>query len=248
MKTRSSKGGGIALTTCDTNRKIAIIAGTLLIIATFASILSNLFLQSVRSSDYLVEISANGNQVTSGALLLLIAAFTSASIAIALYPVLKKYSEGLALGAVGFRLIEGVFYIVGILGLVLLLTLSQEFVQAGTPDASGYQILGTLLLAGREWVGFGIAPTAFGLGSLMYYSVFYQTELIPRWLSGWGLAAAVLCMVAGVSVMSGLISPLSTIHIVLNLPIALQEMVMAVWLIVKGFNPSAIASLSATGK
>ena len=232
------------MTTCDTNRKTAIIAGTLLIIATFASILSNLFLKSVHSSDYLVEISANGNQVTAGALLMVIAAVTSASIAISLYPVLKKYSEGLALGAVGFRLIEGVFYIVGILGLVLLLTLSQEFVQAEMPDASVYQILGTLLLAGREWVGFGIAPTAFGLGSLMYYSVFYQTELIPRWLSGWGLAAAVLCMVASVSVMSGLISPLSTIHIVLNLPIALQEMVLAVWLIVKGFNPSAIASLS----
>jgi hypothetical protein len=232
------------LTTYDTNRKTAIIAGTLLIIATFASILSNLFLKSVHSSNYLGEISANGNLVTEGALLMVIAAVTSASIAISLYPVLKKYSEGLALGAVGFRLIEGVFYIVGILGLVLLLTLSQEFVQAGTPDASVYQILGTLLLAGREWVGFGIAPTVFGLGSLMYYSIFYQTELIPRWLSGWGLAGAVLCMVASVSVMSGLISPLSTIHIVLNLPIALQEMVMAVWLIVKGFNPSAIASLS----
>jgi hypothetical protein len=234
------------LTTCDTNRKTAIIAGTLLIIAMFASILSNLFLTSVHSSDYLVEISANGNQVTAGALLMLIAAVTSASIAISLYPVLKKYNEGLALGAVGFRLIEGVFYIVGILGLMMLLTLSQEFVQAGMPDASVYQILGTVLLAGREWVGFGIAPTAFGLGSLMYYSIIYQTGLIPRWLSGWGLAAAVLCMVAGVLIMSGLISPLSTIHIVLNLPIALQEMVLAVWLIVKGFNPSAIASLSAT--
>jgi len=232
------------MNTDDTNRKTAIIAGTLLIIATFGSLFSNLFLKSDHSSDYLVEISANGNQVTAGALLMVIAAVTSASIAISLYPVLKKYSEGLALGAVCFRLIEGVFYIVGILGLVLLLTLSQEFVQAGTPDASVYQILGTLLLAGREWVGFGIAPTVFGLGSLMYYFIFYQTELVPRWLSGWGLAAAVLCMVASVSVMSGLISPLSTIHIVLNLPIALQEMVMAVWLIVKGFNPSAIASSS----
>jgi len=236
------------LTTGDTNRKIAITAGTLLIIATFASILSNLFLTSVHSPDYLGEISANGNQVTSGVLLMFIAAVTSASIAISLYPVLKKYSEGLALGAVGFRLIEGVCYIIGILGLVLLLTLSQEFVQAGTPDASGYQILGTLLLAGREWVGFGVAPTAFGLGSLMYYVIFYQTGLIPRWLSGWGLAGAVLCMVAGVSVMSGLISPMSTVHIVLNLPIGLQEMVMAVWLIVKGFNPSAIASGSAPGE
>lgn len=235
------------MTACNTYRKTAIIAGTLFIIATFASILSNLFLKSVHASDYLVEISVNGNQIIAGVLLMVIAAVASASIAFSLYPVLKKYSEALALGAVCFRLIEGVFYFVGILGLVLLQTLSQEFVRAGTPDVPVYQILGTLLLAWRECVGFGIAPTTFGLGSLMYYSIFYQTELIPRWLSGWGLAAAVLCMVASVSVMSGLISPLSTIHIVLNLPIALQEMVMAVWLIVKGFNPSAIASRSATG-
>lgn len=235
------------MTACNTYRKTAIIAGTLFIIATFASILSNLFLKSVHASDYLVEISVNGNQVIAGVLLMVIAAVASASIAFSLYPVLKKYSEALALGAVCFRLIEGVFYFVGILSLVLLQTLSQEFVRAGTPDVPVYQILGTLLLAWRECVGFGIAPTTFGLGSLMYYSIFYQTELIPRWLSGWGLAAAVLCMVASVSVMSGLISPLSTIHIVLNLPIALQEMVMAVWLIVKGFNPSAIASRSATG-
>jgi hypothetical protein len=63
-----------------------------------------------------------------------------------------------------------------------------------------------------------------------------------RPLSGWGLIGAALCMVAGLSVMLGLIIPVSTIHIVLNLPIAVQEMVFAVWLIVKGFNPSVIAS------
>ncbi len=78
----------------------------------------------------------------------------------------------------------------------------------------------------------------------MYYCIFYQTRLIPRWLSGWGLTGAALCMVAGLLVMLGLIIPVSTIHIVLNLPIAVQEMVLAVWLIVKGFNPSVIASES----
>jgi hypothetical protein len=85
-------------------------------------------------------------QVTIGALLAFIAAAASVGIAISLYPILRKYDEGLALGAVGFRLIEGVFYIIGVMGLLLLLTLSQEFVKAGAPDSSYFQTLGVLLL------------------------------------------------------------------------------------------------------
>jgi hypothetical protein len=89
------------------------------------------------------------------------------------------------------------------------------------------------------------ALLAFCLGALMYYYIFYQTKLIPRWLSGWGLVGAALCMVAGLLVMFRVIGPMSTSQVVLAIPIAVQEMVLAVWLIVKGFSSSAIASLSA---
>lgn len=232
------------MTTDYNYRKTATIAGVLLITATFASILSNSFLQSVAASDYLVAVSANQNMVTTGAFLIFIAAIMSAGIAISLYPLLKKYNESLALGAVCFRLIESVFYIVGVLGLLLLLTLSQEFIKAGIPDASSFQILGTLLLAGRNWVGFVLATTLFGLGALMYYYIFYRSDLIPRWLSGWGLVGAMLTIAASISVMFHLIGLMSTSFIVLVLPIAVQEMVLGAWLIVKGFNPSAIASIS----
>jgi hypothetical protein len=234
------------MTTDTSYRKTATIAGVLLIIATFASILSNAFLQSVDASDYLVAVSANQGMVSAGALLMIIAAITSAGIAISLYPLLKKYNKTLALGAVCFRLIEAVFYLVGVLGLLLLVTLSREFVQAGTPDPSSFQILGTMLLAGRDWAGFVLAPTAFGLGALMYYTVFYQSELIPRWLSGWGLVAGTLMITASMLVMFHLIGLMSTSFIVLVLPIALQEMVLAIWLMVKGFNPSAIIPGSPT--
>jgi len=226
----------------DSNRKTAIIAGVLLIAATAASILSSPFLTSINSSNYLLDVSANGNQVMVGALLSFIAAAASAGIAISLYPILRKYNEGLALGSVGFRIIEAVFYIVGVIGLLSLLTLSQEFVKAGAPAASYFQILGALILLVRDRAGFVFGVIAFSLGALMYYYVFYQSKLIPRWLSGWGIVGATLCMVAGMLVMFRLIIPVSTIHIILNLPIAVQEMVLAVWLIVKGFNPSVIAS------
>jgi hypothetical protein len=237
----------IEMTTDDTHRKTATIAGVLFIIATFASILSTLFLKSVNASDYLVAVSANQSQVTAGALLLFIAAITSAGIAISLYSLLKKYNKGLALGAVCFRLIEAAFYLVGVLGLLLLLTLSQEFVKAGTPDASSFQILGTVLLAGRNWAGFVLAPSVFGIGALMYYYIFYQSNLIPRWLSGWGLIGATLMIAASMLVMFNFIGLMSTIFIVLVIPIAIQEMVLAFWLIIKGFNQSAIAAVSARG-
>jgi hypothetical protein len=127
------------------------------------------------------------------------------------------------------------------------LTLSQEFVKAGTPDASSFQILGTVLLAGRNWAGFVLAPSVFGIGALMYYYIFYKSNLIPRWLSGWGLIGATLMIAASMLVMFNFIGLMSTIFIVLVIPIAIQEMVLAFWLIIKGFNQSAIAAVSARG-
>ena len=83
---------------------------------------------------------------------------------------------------------------------------------------------------------------AFCVGAFMYYTLFFRSRLIPRWLSGFGIVAIIAMLVACVlSLFSG---NRITSYIPLAAPIALQEMVLAVWLIVKGFNPSAIASLS----
>ena len=227
----------------NTNKKIAIIAGVLFIIATVASVLGTLFSKPILdATDYLIKISANENRIAIGALFKFIAAAASAGIAISLYPILKKYNQGLALGSVGFRIIEGMLGIVGVICLLLLTTLSQEFVKAGAPDSSYFQTLGVLLLAGYRVAGNVASLLAFSIGALLYYYIFYQTRLVPRWLSGWGLVGAMLSMVSGLLVMLRLIDPFSTFQIVLNLPIAPQEMVLAVWLIVKGFNPSVIAS------
>jgi hypothetical protein len=228
----------------NSDRKIARIAGILFIIATAASILSLPFLNSINTSNYLLNISANGSQMGVGILLALIAAFASASIAISLYPILRRYNQGLALSAVGFRLIEGVFYIAGVVCLLTLITLSQEFVKVGAPSSSYFQILGVLLLAAYNWVGNVASVLAFCLGASMYYYIFYQTKLVPRWLSGWGLLGAAMLMVAIILVIFRIV-PLGTVQVVLAIPIAVQEMVLAVWLIVKGFNSSAIASQSA---
>ena len=145
----------------SSNKKTARIAGALFITATAASILSTPFLSPINASNYLTALSGNQNQVLIGVLFALIGAVASASIAISLYPVIKKYSQSLALGAVGFRLIEGMLYIVGIIAVVLLLTLSQQFVNAGAANLPYFQALGAVLLSGYHWASFVGAPTSF---------------------------------------------------------------------------------------
>jgi hypothetical protein len=228
----------------NSTRKIAIITGVLFITATAASLLGNSFTAPILNApDYLTRISADGNQIMLGALFSFIAAALSASIAISLYPILKRYNEGLALGAVGFRIIEAVFYIVGIWCLLSLFVLSQEFVNAGGQNISYFQTLASLLLAASDISGFVLGAISFSIGALMYYYVFYQSKLIPRWLSGWGLIGAVLLILACVlTVVDGPPFSISGMLMYLAAPIAVQEMVLAVWLIVKGFNPSVIAS------
>ena len=227
----------------DTNRRIAIVAGLMFIIATVGALASTALLTPILSApDYLARISANEGQVLLGAFLQLVAGLACPAIALALYPVLRKHSEGLALGSVGFRLIEGALYVVLVVVLLLLVTLSRETVDAGAPAASASQVPGALLMAARDWLGPVAAVVTFGLGAFMYYLVLYRARLIPRWLSGWGLVGVTLVIVSGVLVLFGLAAPLSTPQVILALPIAVQEMVLAVWLIAKGFNPPVIVA------
>jgi hypothetical protein len=227
-------------------RKTAITVGILFIIATAINMLGKIaFLDPILNApDYLSKIYANENQVILGGLLVVFSAFACAGIAIGLYPVLKKHHEAFALGSVGFRVMESMLYIVGVVGLLSLLTLSHEYAKAGASNASLFQVSGITLLAIKEWAG-ELSVVAFTLGALMYYYVFYQSKLVPRWLSGWGLLAAAASLAAALLSISGQIAPFSTVFILLQLPIGLQEYALAVWLIVKGFNPSAVAAQSA---
>jgi len=227
----------------DTNRKTAIIVGVLFIIGTVAGILSVVFYGPILNGpDYLIKVSANENQIIIGALFVLTMGFALAMVPVMMFPIFKKHNEALALGYVVFRgALETVTYIALVISRLLLILVSQEYVAAGTPDASYFQTLGALLLKGHDSIN-TILIIVFGLGALMLYYLFYQSKLIPRWISGWGFFAIILHLATGFLIIFHLQSPFSTINTVMNLPILLQEMVMAVWLIVKGFNPPAIAS------
>lgn len=227
----------------STQRRTARVVGSLYITATVAGVLGLLLTRPVIDApDYLTTASFHQNRVATGALFELIMAIAVVGIAIAIYPVLKRHSQRLAMGYVVARSIEAVVYLASTVALLTLVTLSEELVKAGTGDAARFQPLGDLLLAGRDWGDQAVQPAAvFGLSAVLLNYVLYRARLVPRWLSVWGLLGATLWMAAGVLVLYGL-EPLSTTQTVLAMPIGVQEMALAVWLIVKGFNAAAFAS------
>ena len=230
----------------NTNRKTARIVGVLFIIGTVAGSLSVLLSESILGSpDYLTKIAANETRVVIGALLELVMAAAVVAIPYVIFPILKRHNERIAIGYVGARTMEGVGYIVSVIILLSLTSLSQEFVKAGAPDAFNFQALGALLLAGREWATYVGVYIVFNLGALLFYYLLYQSKLIPRFISAWGFVAALLWLAGVLLVLFDLTTTSSTIYTLSFVPMFAQEMVMAVWLIVKGFNSSAIASGSA---
>jgi hypothetical protein len=226
-----------------TDRKTAAVVGVLFILGTVPPLLSlPLALNTVSAPDHLTAIATNEGQMIIFTAIKFLMSVACAGIGLALYPILKKYNEGLAFGAAGFRVIEGMTSVVGALLYVVLLALSQEFVKAGAPASSYFQTADALITTGIGWFRDVAMLLPFGIGALMYYVVFYQYRLIPRWLAVWGLVGIALTIIGALLVMFNLIPPAGTIQIILNLPILPQELVLAVWLIAKGINPSAVAS------
>lgn len=219
----------------NSNRKTAIIVGVLFITALVSAMQSGTFAESIDDPNYLIAISANENKVLIGVLFQLTLTASVVAIPIVLFPILKKHNESLALGYIVARIFEGFFDAVIAISLLLLLTISREFVEAGAPVDSYFQTSGALLLALRDWAS---VPEQFpyGLGVLVLNYAMYQSKLIPRWLSVWGLVGGVFIIAMGLLRMFGY----SVIY--LAIPLVLNEIVLALWLIVKGFNCSSCAS------
>ncbi|HWA17430.1 MAG TPA: DUF4386 domain-containing protein [Devosia sp.] len=214
------------------DRTAAIVAGATFILATAAALASAPLLPSLSGADYLAGIDTNANRMVAGVALLLVAALSSAGIAVAMHPVMKRWGASLALASVVFRAMEGVLYIVAATFLLSLLSLSHQFVLAGA-DRATLEAIGDTLRSGREHAGL-VAVICFCLGAFSYYVLFFQSRLVPRWLSGFGILAIVMMFVACIlALLSD--SPI-TGYVFLLFPILVQEMVLAVWLILRGFN------------
>ena len=181
----------------NTYRKTAVIVGILFIIGTVSGILSGASTAPIQAgSTYPLNVDASETQWIIGTLLVLLMGLSLAMVPVLLYPIFKKHNEVLAFGAVLFR---GVLEVIGetllVISMFLLLTVSEIYGKTGAADASNFQTLGSMLIAAGHWIQ-NINGIVFSVGTLMIFALFYQTRLIPRWLSGWGFIGAVLYFIA----------------------------------------------------
>jgi hypothetical protein len=223
-------------------KRTAVIVGVLFLTATLAGVLSQVTLGSLLDDPAdLTRLAANENQLRIGALLDLITAAAVAAIPVMMFRVLRQDSEATALGYLAARLIEAVVIVVGSISLLALVALSEESVGPGATNASDHQTLGDLLLAVRDATDLIGTQIVFAVTALILNYSLYRSRLVPRPISVWGLIGAPLALAAGLLGLFGL-DPFSTLSVLLFLPIAVNEMVLAVWLIVKGFDSPATES------
>ena len=195
------------------------------------------------SPDYLDTAYPNQSKVIIGLLI----EFTGTVLAVALipaflFPILKRHNEALALGYLGFRLLEVVLHGIDKLKKLSLVNLSQSYLDSGGMDATTLQAIGGSIQSESYWA-FWLSIVAFAVGALVFYPVLYKSRLVPRWISAWGFIAAVILLAGTVLPALGLVAGLSgvALELVFVLPMPLNEIMLAIWLIVKGFNPDAVA-------
>jgi hypothetical protein len=219
----------------DAYKKTAIIVGLLFIIATVTAIITITFIGSNLDVPLdFTRISQNNFQLEMAVLFWLILAVSVTSIGFMMYPILKKYHQGIALGYTSLRIIESICIIISAITLLSLLTVSQEYT-AGALSINNFQSIGSLLLALQHW-SFEIGTLFFlGLGGFFIYYPLYELNLVPKVLTIWGFIGAFCVLIYGLLGIFGLTADSMMLN-VLAAPIAIQEMVFAVWLIVKGFN------------
>jgi hypothetical protein len=230
-----------------THRKTAIIVGVLFIVATvFLFIGEAVYGPILNSPDYLDIAYPNQTTVVIGILLEFVIALAMPLIPIFLFPVARKHNVVLATGYVVFRAFEAVLYFGMEIKKLSLIDISREYLSQRGADAAYFQSIGSAIQAenGRTFM---IYLLIFTIGALILYSLLYQSRLVPRWISMWGLAAAAWMLVGSVLIMVDVFSGMSelNLNLVFAAPIAVQEMVMAGWLIIKGFNPSAVEAETA---
>jgi hypothetical protein len=234
-----------------TYRMNAVMAGVLYFLGTVFGVLSAVIGGEVLSSlnlgkplvgvDMLGLVAANSSRITGGAFLILMMGISLAAMTVFLYPIFRKDSEELAMGVVLFRgALEGTFYFLSALGFLNLVALGNEYIATGA-DSAALQSMGNVLYQFQVRLA-PVGPIFYLIGAMCLYVSFYRTRLIPRWLTVWGLIAVVFYMA---STLLKFFHMDTGIGFYLEMVMAPQEMVMAVWLIVKGFNSSALAALFA---
>jgi hypothetical protein len=222
---------------------IARVTGVLFLITFITSIPPALFLYGPVVDDprYIVAAAGADNGASLGAFLELLLIIANMGTAVVLYPVVKRVNEILALGFVAARVVECVFIAVGILSVLTLVTLRQE--AAAGADAGSLVAVGQSLVALHDWT-FLLGPgfvVGIGNGLILGY-LMYISRLVPRAMAVLGLIAGPVLLARFVAILFGVFEPGSVLGSLMVAPEFLWELSLGIWLTVRGFNPSVIAS------
>jgi hypothetical protein len=216
-------------------------AGILYITGTVAGVLSLVASGPIRDAqDPLAYAADNSSVVVTGALLVLTMGLSLAFVPIVLFPVLRRVDEVLALG---YLIVRGAIETGGTLlvamSWLLLLPAGEAMASGSGTGSPAADKVGVLLLDGP---GNAIGLLVFSLGAGIFYTLLYRSRIVPRWVSVWGLVAIPFYVAADLLAMYGVIDANSSGQVLLFMPMAVQEMVMAVWMIARGFRPSVVAT------
>jgi hypothetical protein len=219
------------------------VTGVLFLI-TYATSIPAVFLYGPLLDDprYILGGGAADNSVSLGALLELILIIANIGSAVVLWPVAKRVNEILALGFVTARVMESVFIAVGLLSLLSVVTLRQE--AAAGADGGSLVAVGQALVAIHGWT-FLLGPgfvVGVGNGLILGY-LMYRSGLLPRAMAILGLIAGPVLLARFVGILFGVFEPGSVLGSLMVAPEFLWELSLGIWLTVRGFNPSALASL-----
>lgn len=231
------------------DRRSALAAGLLFIVATTLGLAGNAVMRPLLGEPLdFARIAGDRTAIFAGFLIKLVGYAACPAIALAMYPVLRAHGPAMALGSVVFRTLEAVFYTAAASCALVLVFLARVATGPASIGQDFAGAAGSLLLTTMDWIGFGVAVPFFALGALLYYIPMYRASLVPRWLSGWGILAAILALAASALVLVQALAPMSPLHLVLNFAIFIQEMVLAVWLIARGFAAEPAAEAPRLGE
>ena len=220
------------------------ITGIFFIAATTSAIIGQQYYNPVLQSTTILESAYTAStQIALGAFFELVLAISNIGTGIMLYPRLKRYSESWGLGYSLFRLLEVVFILIGLLSMLTIVTLSKEALNMSAEAKLPVRSIAGFLKQVYSWA-FILGPHfMLGINTLIYSGIFFLSKILPEKLAVWGITGAVLILLAAVLEIFGYIPHFSSTIIFLALPIAVYEMVLAGWLILKGFNKEAYTAL-----
>jgi len=227
-------------------RKTAVAAGVFFIVAAAAATAGLVLYGPVLSDPhYIVTASGDDARVLLGAFFEVILAIAVIGTAVTLFPVVKRQSEGIALGYVAGRVLEAVVIVAGIISLLSVVTLRRDAAGAAGANAASLVTAGKTLVALHDWTFLFGPGLAIGVNTLLLAYLMYRSRLVPRLVAVIGLTGGPLIFASSAAVLFGLYEQVSAWGMIAAVPVFVWEMSLAVWLIVKGFRPSAIASLGA---